>query len=130
MFSFVNKDYSDYTINEEYISKLEQKFNIVFPKTLKEYYLLHNNAETNIFKYRYLEIVEILPIFYGPNSVESIIFKNKNKGIISQNYIPFAIDKYERIIYWNNDDKNVYIFRHKNSNIPTLISNSVDSILR
>lgn len=130
MFSFVNKDYSDYTIDEDYILKLEQRFNIIFPKTLEEYYLLHNNAETNTFKYRYLEIVEILPIFYGPSSVESIIFKNKNKGIIPPNYIPFAIDKYERIIYWNNDDKNVYIFRHKNSNIPTLISNSVDSILR
>lgn len=130
MFSFVDKDYPEYSVKENYISDLEQKFNIVFPSKLKEYYLLHNNAEINTYNYCYLAIVDILPIFYGPNSVESIMFKNKNKGIVPPNYIPFAVDKYERIIYWNNDDKRVYMFKSKKSNTPTLISNSVNAALK
>ena len=44
MFNFIEEDFENKKVSEEYIKNIEQNLNITFPDILKQYYLQHNGA--------------------------------------------------------------------------------------
>lgn len=145
MYKFILQDDEEFRIDEEYLLEFERKYEIEFPKALREFYLQHHGADIeecsfDPTQYNGLEfvVVNMIPLDYVTHTVEKNIVRmrriaddNKNAGRLKiaemfGNYIPFADDIEDDMFYWDRRDQKVYFFSWQNPENSLLICDSVD----
>ena len=77
MFKFIKAENEEFNITEEYVRNIENKLNIKFPKSLREFYIEHNGAEIKECKFllhnmEFL-VCSICNLKYGSLPVEKIL---------------------------------------------------------
>lgn len=131
MYKFIKECRKEYLVNEEYIKKIEEFFNIKLPFILKEFYCKYNGAKINlcifyIDDYKY-EISEISPLKYGKCCVEKLINARKDHNI-PFNMIPFGNTRGGDYYYWDILTKNVYLFYHEDIENPVYICENIEEM--
>ena len=128
MFKFIKAENEEFNITEEYVRNIENKLNIKFPKSLREFYIEHNGAEIKECKFllhnmEFL-VCSICNLKYGSLPVEKILeYDSKNEYIPNECY-PIAEDDIN-IYYWNTKDDKVYYYMHDDIEHPIEICKSV-----
>ena len=145
MYKFIIQDNEEFRIDESYLSAYEKKYEIKFPRALREFYLHHHGADIeecsfDSSKYNGLEfsVVNLLPLdnvehTVGGNIVRMREFADVNRKLgllkiteLFENYIPFADDIEDEMFYWDKRDEKVYFLSWQNPEHSMLISDSVD----
>lgn len=130
MFNFVKEDNPKSKVSVEYIDEFQKKYNLSFPKILKDYYLQHNGAdiqECSFQKKGFDFCVTMLrDLNYGILPIEKILEYNKNNEAIPNTFIPLALDFDDDDYYWDSKDGKVYYLCTDNVEHPIPLFDSVE----
>ncbi len=112
MYKFIKSVYKSQATEQD-INDLEKKWNICFPKLLKEYYMKYDNSKIYIcriivdgFEH---ELSGILPIQGTGYSLNQAINNDRLDELISEEYTPFAYNRGGDYYYWNSTDEGIYV---------------------
>lgn len=135
-FGFVldlNKENSSITV--EYINEFQNKYNVVLPTILKEYYLKYNmNDIKKCSFYLYSEEYKfcldfIIPLRDANVNVEKILEINKDNEYL-QNFIPLAEDIDGDDYYWDKKTGKVFYLSSDNIESPIPICDGVEDFFK
>lgn len=130
MFNFIDFEYDNANVTDEYIIQLEKELGISFPTILKKYYLQHNGAEIKecSFEKEGIEycVVLITSLNFGTMPLEKIIKYNQKNEAIPKSFVPLAVDEDEDDYYWDAKDGKVYYLSLSNVEHPREICGSVE----
>lgn len=135
-FGFVidsNKENSNITI--EYINEFQDKYNVILPEILKEYYLKYNKSDIKQCKfYLYGEeynfcLEFIIPLRDANISVEKILELNKDNKYL-QTIVPLAEDIDGDDFYWEKETGKVIYLSMENADNPIPICDSVEDFFK
>jgi len=131
VYKFIKNADKKKNVSKDYIDSVEKKYNIRFPKILREYYLNYNysNEKKCVFFIEgcseEFELDIILPLKYGTEPMEQAYEYILRADEVSNDFIPFARDIDNGKYYWNRTNGKVYYFTH-DVEIPLLVCQSVD----
>ena len=130
MYDFIERDDEDWKVSEEYVESLENNLGLRFPEVLRNYYILHNGADTMecSFEKNNLDfcVVLILPLKQGKVSLEKMIMYTKDNPAIPDSFIPIALDEDEDYYYWDSATGKVVYLSVSNVMHPILISENIE----
>ena len=108
---------------------IEKKYNVIFPKDFKEFYLENNGLKIHLclFDEKY-EINTFLEL-RGEWSIESVKDEEIADEIIPNNMIPFGDDEGGDFYYINTNDGGVYLIRCEDIENYILIARSFTDFL-
>ena len=137
MYQFIASKNVEYSIFPNDISDIEKRFGIIFPETLKTYYLQFNCADTILCGYvkgtDVYEVDAIYPIKYTyPKympQVETLMERDRKDGYISRDMIPFAADQSEGCYYCNSKSEQIFLVLSDDVDNPILICNSFSDFI-
>lgn len=146
MFNFVikNSERKCIPVTEDDIKRIEGKFGIVFPDSLRKYYIEYNGKYIHTIYFPVegenynVGVDDIIPLIgSAPNyNVESIKDDELNCGWVSKNLIPFAITEGGDEFYWDANEGKVYVIFADDGEdengmlIPRYICSSIDEMFR
>lgn len=111
------------------IEYLEEKYQIVFPDDLKDYYIHYNGVRIKLCKltvdHYSCEVSRIIPIIAERMSFEYIVDRNREDGYISDRLFPLAMDRGGNLYYWNADGGSVVLVLTDDIENPFPVANSV-----
>lgn len=131
MFKFIEFDDQSGNVTNEYIDMFEEKYDIIFPELLKQFYTEHNFAELKehcfvLHKDIKFQIDFILPIAGANDNVEKgISFVLKNYKDMPSSFVPLARDIESEYYYWDKNDERVYCVSIGNPEHPIPVSNNI-----
>jgi len=135
MFKFIESTELDKNVNNDYIDELERKYNIKFPRILREYYLNYNCSKEKecTFKIDGIDredtdfiLDTMIPLKYGTICLEKEYEWVLKDEYISNEFIPLAYDMDSDRYYWNSKTGKVYYISQENVENPILLCNSVE----
>lgn len=135
-FGFVldlNKENSDITV--EYINEFQNKYNVILPEILKDYYLKYNKNDIkkcNFYLYgeKYNFCLDfIIPLRDANVNVEKILEMNKNDKYL-QTIVPLAEDIGGDNYYWDKKTGKVFYLSMGNVENPIPICDSVEEFFK
>lgn len=128
MFKFVKHKNVKHSGCEKTIIKLEKKYNIKFPKILKDYYINYDTEEIEhcLLLNGNLGVDEIVPID-GDNwfTFEKLKDSDLEDGFIPKNMYPLALDSGGDCFYWDSETENIYFYNHEFIDNPKYIAENV-----
>ena len=96
MYSFVEEKSENTPILNYDILEIENKYNIIFPTILKEYYLMHNGDKIKLCIFTVDEeefgVAKIVELKYGNCSFEKIVNNDREDGFIDEHLYEFCMD--------------------------------------
>ena len=113
MYKFIRERHQEYAITENDIREVEERFGIVFPKVLRDFYLEYNgdsikdscfSVNGNEYTVDDMHYIKIK----GRPSVEFVLQLEREDGYIPSNLVAFAYDCGGESYYWSMDDGKVY----------------------
>lgn len=111
------------------IRQLEDKYDVVFPNILKEYYRKYNNCKIKLCRFfidEYeCEVSKILPIKGDGLTFEKIVENDRKDGFIDSNLYPLASNRGGDIYYWNAATENIELIYSDAIETPMKICDSV-----
>lgn len=119
----------EYSITEQDIKEVEERFGIHFPEILKQFYLEHSGAK---IKYCRLKIndedfyVEGLYYIKDPTvELEKVMQWDRDDGYIPNNMVLLAYDEGRERYYWDINDESVYFFDGADLDNPIFICKTI-----
>lgn len=134
MYKFIRERHQEYAITENDIREVEERFEIVFPKILREFYLEHNGdiIRSSFFWMngeKYL-VHEMYYIKHPNAALEKVIQWDREDGYISEKMIPFAHDHGGESYYWNTEDEKVYFINGIDIENPSFVCDSIEEFFK
>lgn len=134
MYNFIKDRSSEYLVTEKEIHEVEEKFEIMFPQKLKDFYLKYSGATLELRKItvndeRYF----VEGIYYIKDStvaLETIMQWDRNDGYISDKMIPLAYDQGGERYYWNTEDEKVYFMDGIDLDNPIYICENISEFFK
>lgn len=136
MYPFVLSKNTDYSISENDILAVEERYGIVFPQSLKDFYIQINCAEISLCGYvkgsEIFEVDAIYPIKYKHPKymplLETLLEQDRRDGYIPCGMIPFAADQSEGRYYCNRLEQ-VFLISSYDVDNPVLICNNFSEFI-
>lgn len=135
-FGFViNFNEKNSNITQDYIHEFQNKYNVILPKILREYYLKYNKSDIKECNF-YLYDVElkfslefIIPLYGANVNVEKILEIYKNDKYL-QTFVPLAEDIEGDDFYWDKKTGKVFYIAITNVENPIPICDSVEEFFK
>lgn len=135
MYTFIKERHPELAVTEKDIREVEERFGIVFPKILRDFYLEHNgdyikNCFLKINEDEYsLQDMHYLKIEKRAR-VELILEWQRDDGFVPVNLVPFAYDMGGESFYWSTEDQGVYFLDIEEPSIANKICDSVEEFFK
>ena len=111
------------------IKYLEEKYRIIFPPVLQDYYTHYNGVRIKLCKLTVndysCEVSRIVPVIAEHMSFEYIADRNREDGYISDRLFPLAMDRGGNLYYWNVDGGGVVLVLTDDIENPFSVADSV-----
>jgi len=128
MYPFIISKNKCYSISERDILAIEEQFGIIFPQSLKDFYMQFNCADISLCRYvkgtEIYEVDAIYPIKYKYPQymplLENLLERDRRDGYIACDMIPFAADQSEGCYYCNKDEQ-VFLILNYDIDNPILV---------
>ena len=135
MYEFIKERHKEYAITEKDIKEVEERFGIIFPPSLREFYLEHNGdyIKSCIFKLNGNEyMVDDMHYIKVKDraSVDLIYPWQLDDGYISPSLIPFAYDPGGESYYWSTENGNVYFINGEDIENPQYVCESISEFFK
>lgn len=129
MYNFVEEKSENTPILNYDILEIENKYNIIFPTILKEYYLMHNGDKIKLCIFTVDEeefgVAKIVELKYGNCSFEKIVNNDREDGFIDEHLYPLARNEGGDYFYWDVRDENVYMIYCDDIENPVWVCESI-----
>ena len=134
MDNIIKKRRPEYAITEEEIKEVEERFEIVFPKVLRDFYLEHNGdlIKSCIFTLdgnNYM-VAEMFYIKHPNAALELIMQWDRQDGFIPATMVPLAHDPGGERYYWNTEDESVYFIDGLDIENPVFVCKTIDEFFK
>lgn len=130
MYSFLKSVDDKIEINISYVNKIENLFNVRFPKVLIDYYMRYNNVKINLciftINQNEYEVVKIIPLKSKSNSFENIKRMELKFQYIPIDFMPLARNRGGDYYYWDKNE-NVYLIYSDRIDSPVKICDSIEA---
>ena len=133
MFKFIKNKQNNPDIVHKAIIHIEQKYNIVFPDTLKQ---LYSECESGKIKLSVFdvegiecEVDSLISVVSKEFCFESITDSDKEDGFIPDTFYPLAINRGGDIYYWDSNNGNIYLVFSDDIENPFMISESIEEFI-
>lgn len=129
MFKFINGNEGNHVDSIEKISKLEEKYSIVFPECLKDFYQKFDGEKIKLTTFAVegyeCEVSKIIPIVADKMDFEYIKDNDISDGFVSDDFYPLARDRGGNYYYWEAKTGRVLLVFSDDFDNPFVISSSV-----
>lgn len=133
MFEFVNGESGEHNDSLKKIKFLEEKYSIVFPQILKDYYLKFDGEKIRLKVFSVngydCEVAKIVPIIAEKMNFEAITDDDRIEGLIPNSFYPIARDRGGNYYYWDSETYKVYLVLIDDYENPFEVAKSVDAFL-
>lgn len=131
--SSISKRKNCYTLSQ--ISEIESKYNIIFPKVLRKYYLTYGNSEIKkcLFEINGFlsDIAEFVSIDNDDKmSLSHILDQGRSDGWIPDDFYPFAYDSGGNYYFWNAKNGEIYLIFNDDVDNPYKICDSMKELFK
>ena len=135
MDNIIKKRRPEYAITEEEIKEVEERFEIVFPKVLRDFYLEHNGDYIkNCFFFINENEYSVQDMHYikieKEASVEVVLQWQREDGLVPNDLVPFAYDMGGESFYWSTENQGVYFLDIEDPCIANKICNSIEKFFK
>lgn len=118
-------------LNRSAIQRAEQKYHIVFPKALREYYSKYDGMRINLCMIRRgersYEVSRIIPLSGEGLTFEKIVDNDREDGFVDADFYPLASNRGGDLYYWSAGDRKVYLLYGDDIEHPILICQDVST---
>ena len=134
MYKFIKERQQQNAVTEKDIKEVEEKFKIMFPQKLKDFYLKYSGATLELREIRVNnEKYFIEGMYYIKDStvaLEEIMQWDRNDGYISDKMVPLAYDQSRERYYWNTEDEKVYFIDGMDLENPIYICENISEFFK
>lgn len=113
MFEFIKGKEKKCEESIKKIKEIENKYGILFPDKLVEFYSLYDGEKIDLRKFEVngfeCEVVKIVPIIADKMFFESIVESDRADGFIPKDYFPLARDRGGNFYYWKSETYEVFL---------------------
>lgn len=117
-------------ISPEKIDYFEQEYGILFPTTLRDFYIKHNGAEIEESKIicddDEYDVVSVIYPAVGNPKLETLIKENRSYQNWKETHIPFAADWGDDLFCWDTKTGAIWLYFPDNDE-PILVTDSMDN---
>lgn len=128
-YSFVNGAQDGNSITQAELTFVERRYNISFPKDLRDYYLTCNgksivDCPIDIGNTIY-RVCKIVPVMHGDFTFEEIKERIADDSTIPMYFYPIGFDQGEGIFYWDANNDGIWFTRANDGSPPERLFCSV-----
>ena len=134
MFDFLKDTQIHGRTKESDIVRLEQKYSIVFPSVLKEFYLRYDGNPIKLCLFKVdgypCEVADIVPMTASGLTFEKIVENDRDDGIISDDLYPIARNRGGDLYYWSTKTGRVWLLLADSIDAPFLVAEDIGSFFK
>lgn len=134
MLKFINGNEGNHIDSIAKINKLEEKYAIIFPDCLKDFYRKYDGEKIKLTTFEVegyeCEVSKIVPIIADSMDFEHIKDNDISDGFISDSFCPLARDRGGNYYYWDSDTGKVLLVFSDDYENPFVISKDVNDFLK
>ncbi len=136
MFGFLIEEIDNKQKSAERIAYLEQKYGIVFPDILKDFYAITDCSNVKMCEMkmneRFCVVANLVTLEGGDIDFEYAADDDREEpmcNFIPSDWYPFAYDNGGNYFYWSNKNHHVYYVDRENVEEQVYISDSIEAFL-
>lgn len=131
MFNFLKDTQKQSHTTLSDISRVEKKYSIEFPSTLKNFYLDYDGNKINLCKLNIggysCEVSKIIPINANGLTFEKIVDSDRADGFVEKDFYPLAGNRGGDFYYWSSKTGKVYLVLADDIENPFVVSSNVEA---